>query len=79
MIKDLKYGEKIHKISDKDKEASVIVHGSTTEYNLKFDRRDGLSWQQERIIWIGFYKNLKNKQCLIRLLPADIVNCVVEF
>ena len=29
--------------------------------------------KQERIIWIGFYKNGKNNQCLIHLLPKDII------
>ena len=27
----------------------------------------------ERIIWIGFYKNDKNDQCLIKTLPKDLI------
>ena len=27
----------------------------------------------EKIIWIGFYKNNDNKQCLIQTLPKDLI------
>ena len=27
----------------------------------------------ERIIWIGFYKNNDNDQCLIKMLPKDLL------
>lgn len=40
--------------------------------------KDYLEWNVARIIWIAFYKNEKNKQCLIGILPKDIVICILN-
>lgn len=37
-----------------------------------------IAWNIERIIWIAFYQNHENKQCLIQLLPKDIVNKILH-
>ena len=37
------------------------------------------SWIYQRLIWIGFYKNSKNENCLIDLLPKDIVSYILIF
>ena len=36
-------------------------------------------WDIERIIWIGFYKNDKNDNCLIDTLPKDTVQHILSF
>ena len=38
-----------------------------------------IEWRQERLIWIAFLKNEKNKDCLFGTLPKDIVNHVLLF
>ena len=40
--------------------------------------KPGLSWKIERVIWIGFYKNDKNNECKIDLLPKDIVKVILD-
>ena len=40
--------------------------------------KHGLSWEMERMIWIGFYKNENNKKCRIQLLPKDIVKVILN-
>ena len=32
----------------------------------------------ERIIWIGYYKNNDNNQCLMKKLPKDLILCILE-
>ena len=34
-------------------------------------------WKQIRLIWIGYYKNNENNNCLIRFLPKDIVKQII--
>ena len=34
-------------------------------------------WKQERIIWIGFDKNIKNFKCLLVKLPKDIIKYIL--
>ena len=36
-------------------------------------------WSIERTIWIAFYKNNDNQQCLIQNLPKDIVCYIISF
>ena len=38
-----------------------------------------LETKAERIIWIGFYKNDQNKDCLINQLPKDLIKCILSF
>ena len=38
-----------------------------------------ISWDLERLIWIGFYKNDKNSNCYIQLLPKDVVKYALSF
>ena len=59
--------------------ASYNNSSSVRNSNLKFDyhkfdwKTHCLIWKQIRMIWIGYYKNNKNNNCLIRFLPKDIV------
>ena len=34
---------------------------------------DILDWNIVRLIWIGFYKNVENQDCVISKLPKDII------
>ena len=36
-------------------------------------------WNIERLIWIAFYKNDKNNQCIIDKLPKDVVLFILTF
>lgn len=36
-------------------------------------------WDNERILWIGFFKNNTNNKCLIHLLPKDVLIYIVQF
>ena len=38
-----------------------------------------VEWSQTRLIWIAFYKNQKNKQCLIPKLPKAVVKNILGF
>ena len=38
-----------------------------------------LEWDIVRVLWIGFYKNDKNDDCLIHSLPKDIVKHIFTF
>ena len=37
-----------------------------------------ISWEMQRIIWIGYYKNEQNNKCLIALLPKDVVKLIFK-
>ena len=36
-------------------------------------------WIEERLIWIGYFKNIKNSKCLFSTLPKDIVQSIALF
>ena len=38
-----------------------------------------LRWNIERIIWIGYYKQYHNKNCIIALLSKDVVGHILCF
>ena len=38
-----------------------------------------LDWQIIRLIWIAFYKNQSNNDCLIDTLPKDVINYIIQF
>ena len=35
-----------------------------------------VEWDVARIIWIAFYKNVKNDKCFINTLPKDLVKYI---
>lgn len=37
----------------------------------------GLTWEQLRVILIGWYKNIHNEKCHIRTLPKDVLNQIL--
>ena len=37
-----------------------------------------MTWKRERIIWIAFYKNVENNQCLMSKLPKSIVGYIIK-
>ena len=38
-----------------------------------------IHWNQKRVIWIGFFQNAHNTQCLISRLPKDIIVYILSF
>ena len=44
----------------------------------KLNLESYLSWDIERIIWIGYYKNIDNDKCLITKLPKDVILHVLK-
>ena len=44
-----------------------------------FNIYSNLSWRIERILWIAYYKNDQNDQCLIDYLPKDILITIIAF
>ena len=43
-----------------------------------FNLYDRVSWSIERLIWMAFYKNEENNECLIAQLPKDIVKRIID-
>ena len=38
-----------------------------------------LTWDVARLLWIGFYNNTQNKNCLIDSLPKDLLKHILRF
>jgi len=38
-----------------------------------------LSWNKERLLWIGFYKNDKTKKCYFKILGKDLIGQIISF
>ena len=55
------------------------VGGGTLDVVEKLLYPKYFEWQQERLIWIAFYKNNENEKCLINLFPKDIVKEILRF
>ena len=47
-------------------------------YNFQF-KSNSIDWECERIIWIGFNKNLSNIKCFFAKIPKDLVLLVLSF
>ena len=56
----------------------VIVINETNYYTFPIYVHY-IEWCQERLIWIAFWKNEDNKQCLLGTLPKDIINHILRF
>ena len=33
----------------------------------------------KRLLWIGYYKNIENKQCYLGVLPKDVISLICFF
>ena len=38
-----------------------------------------VSWERERLLWIGYLKNYNNEKCWFGTVPKDIVRLIVSF
>ena len=56
-----------------------IVICNDTDYCLFNIYAHYLTYDIERIIWIGFYKNDKNEKCLIDKLAKDLIIYILYF
>ena len=56
------------------------IEAITNKDNYKhiFKEPTIVKWKQIRQVWIAFYKNDKNNNCLIHLLPKDIVKSIIK-
>ena len=71
----------------KGNKCCIVFHHSYLELNLKklipnyggHGIRFGIKWYKIRLIWIGYYKNTKNKQCLFSKIPKDITLHILKF
>lgn len=36
------------------------------------------AWKYQRLIWIGYYKNNDNNQCLFNILPKDVIAMIID-
>ena len=52
----------------------------TYNLNVKYPAQNNiLQWRAARVVWIGYYKNEKNSNCLINSLPKDLINHILRF
>lgn len=38
-----------------------------------------MDWDTTRILWIGWHQNRDNNQCLIKILPKDVLKYILSF
>lgn len=59
---------------------SVIIADKHKYFKLNiYNRTNIMDWRRERILWIGFYQNHDNNQCLIKILPKDVLKFILSF
>ena len=68
---DYRCNRKIH--------AHVIDALNEKDVLSMFDSKLGIVWQHERLIWIAYYKNDENDQCLLKTVPKDVLVVIVLF
>ena len=61
-----------------------VEKGTISEWQLHslVLSNDKSIWNAQRLIWIGYYKlncNQKDSECLLRLLPKDLIKLIVAF
>ena len=69
------------------KEKIEIKNSLSNESNIGFEIfKDfehfpsiGITWDFERLIWIGFEKNQNNDECLLSQLPKEIIVHILTF
>lgn len=62
----------------------IFVMHATKEcklfYKINFwTNFQNFEWKHERIMWIGYYQNDKNPQCIVHTLPKVIVEKILNF
>ena len=55
----------------------VLQHRQQFVFDIYID--DDGQWNIERLIWIAFYKNIDNKDCLFATLPKDLTKIIIRF
>ena len=59
---------------------SVIIAHRQKYFELNiYNSRNSMEWGRERILWIGFYQNNDNNQCLMKRLPKDVLKYILSF
>ena len=82
-IPELEYGNP-GSLFLKSIEKIYVMGGRRTEniegmkHNFYFDF-DFFKWRYERLIWIGYEKNIDNKSCLLALLPKEVIKLILKF
>ena len=47
------------------------------EYEISIKMFDD-NWKYQRLLWIAYFQNDKNNQCLLSLLPKDVINHIIK-
>ena len=61
-----------------DHAQNMIIVQHCQYFKLNVYNRDS-RWGRERILWIGFYQNNNNDQCLTKILPKDVLKYILSF
>ena len=67
------------KCQGKRRDRECIYAFGTNYHSFKILTNIDIEWKQERIIWIGFYKNETNDTCLIKQLPKDVLVKILKW
>ena len=76
------YGDLVHIIGGKNQYNNVCKLHRTFNISDAFSIDKGFpmfSWKCERILWIAYLKNVKNKHCNFGQIPKDILKLIVSF
>eukprot|EP01083_Nonionella_stella_P059728 156323_1 len=71
-------GDAIWMIGGKDDEATMKINRLNNIIGIKIPTI-GISWQQERVIWIAHLKNDHNERCLLKCLAKELIVVVLLF
>ena len=60
------------------KKLQIALHGGAVD-GMEYDHLIGPTWDVERVIWIGYYKNDQNQQCLLPRLYKEGIKQILSF
>lgn len=56
----------------------ISLHGGTID-GIKYDHLIGPTWDVERVLWIGYQKNINNPACLLTSLYKQAIKQILSF
>ena len=63
-----------------DYNQSLIIGNKQQYFKLNIcNSTNIMDWDTTRILWIGWYQNRENNQCLIKILPKDVLKYILSF
>ena len=76
LVTTMKINDRILFIKHQDEEDDS---GQDLPKTCELKLRANISWKIERVLWIGFYKNVANEQCFISKLPKVLILCILRY